>query len=173
MSMSKCSRLLRVPTRSLKQLSHIRTLTTSQPRLSEVKVDEHGIPLRPTWSVNELLSSYPKPTISPSTLRRIHELSALVPPVEGTDEHKQLTLEMENLVKLVEAVKLVDTSEIDQLALSKGEAVPDGRIWAEGTRIDLQADVTGRTGEEGQSLLRHAARTENGMYVVDTDRRRK
>ena len=118
-------------------------------------------------------SSYPKPTISPSTLRRIHELSALVPPVESTDEHKQLTLEMENLVKLVEAVKLVDTSEIDQLALSKGEAVPDGRIWAEGTGIDLQADVTGRTGEEGQSLLQHAARTENGMYVVDTDRRRK
>ncbi|CAL1701546.1 unnamed protein product [Somion occarium] len=142
---------------------------------SPVDTDAHGIPVRPTWSVNQLLTSYPKPTISPSTLERLHVLSALVPPAEGTEEHKQLSAEMENLVKLVEAVKLVDTSGVDKTRLSKSESVPDGRIWAEGTGIDLSGEVSVSETESpsGRVLLNHAARTENGMYVVDTDRRKK
>ena len=93
------------------------TLTSHRPNSNNaalkptVETDSHAIPTRPTWSVNELLSSYPKPQISPATLKHLHELSALIPPEEGTPEHAKLTAEMENLVKLVEAVKLVDVGE--------------------------------------------------------------
>ncbi|KZS98098.1 hypothetical protein SISNIDRAFT_481960 [Sistotremastrum niveocremeum HHB9708] len=87
------------------------------PSLPEVEVDELGVPVRPTWSVNELLSSYPKPTLSDEKFKRLHELSALVPPQEGTPEHAELKSRMEELIRLVEAVKLVDTSSVaDPLA---------------------------------------------------------
>lgn len=179
MSGSSCIRLLRLRFHDFKAkivYAQARYLSTSLPRTSspaKVKTDAHGIPIRPTWSVNELLNSYPKPTIIPPTLNRLHELSALIPPAEGSEEHKQLTLEMENLVKLVEAVKLVDTSDIDKVATEREEVVPDGRIWAEGTGIDIQHSQPDSETSSNQDLLQHAARTENGMYVVDTDRRRK
>lgn len=129
-------------------------------------VDATGIPLKPTWSVNALLSSYPRPTISPATLKRLHELSALIPPTEGTPEHARLMREMEELVKLVEAVKLVDVSNNGE----DGE-VPDGRIWAEGEGIPLElpADVEA---EDGRALLAHASRTTDGLYVVEADKPR-
>lgn len=180
MSVSTCLRPFGLHPRNLKYLvihTQTRSLTAPHSKVnSSVKVDAHGIPIRPTWSVNELLSSYPKPSISPSTLKKLHELSALTPPAEGTEEHKQLTLEMENLVKLVEAVKLVDTNDVDEISVSEGEAIPDGRIWPEGTGIDLEAGAARHSDADepsGQSLLQHAERTESGLYVVDTDRRRK
>ncbi|KAJ3484993.1 hypothetical protein NLI96_g5258 [Meripilus lineatus] len=139
--------------------------------------DEYGIPTQPTWSVNDLLSSYPKPTISPSKLQKLHALSALVPPEEGTPEHRKLTTEMENLVKLVEAVKLVDTTHLVAPESSASNDVPDGRIWAEGTGIDLESEAekmeSSLEGQAGHALLNHAARTSNGLYVVDSDRARR
>ncbi|KAH9999361.1 hypothetical protein BJV77DRAFT_1064268 [Russula vinacea] len=74
-----------------------------------VETDDCAIPLKPTWSVDELLSSYPRPTISSSALRRLHVLSALIPPEEGTSAHSRLTRELEDLVKLVESVRLFNT----------------------------------------------------------------
>ncbi|RPD66702.1 hypothetical protein L227DRAFT_1109 [Lentinus tigrinus ALCF2SS1-6] len=132
------------------------------------EVDSTGIPLSPTWSVHELLSSYPRPTISPAILKRLHELSALVPPSEGTTEHAKLTQEMEELVRLVEAVKLVDVSEV-----AEDGPVPDGRTWAsgEGVRLDAQAlekaQIVG-----GRALLEHASRTMDDLYVVQADKPR-
>ncbi|KAI0092458.1 hypothetical protein BDY19DRAFT_903275 [Irpex rosettiformis] len=137
-------------------------------------VDEDGIPLRPTWSVNELLSSYPRPTISPSTLKRMYKLSALVPPAEGTREHADITRELEDLVKLVEAVKLV---HVDEKVAYTDHGIPDGRIWEEGTGIPLEkSSKPGAVVKEeahGRALLEHAQRTHNGLYVVDKSSRRE
>ena len=135
------------------------------------EVDTTGIPLKPTWSVNALLSSYPRPTISPSTLKRLHELSALIPPAEGTPEHAKLTRELEELVKLVEAVKLVDVSEV-----AEEGSVPDGRIWASGEGVSLDAEAFAASEDtdaaNGRALLAHAARTMEGLYVVEADKPR-
>ena len=82
---------------------------------------------------------------------------------------------MENLVKLVEAVKLVDVG----LASKAAEAeVPDGRIWAEGTGIPLEYSGERMSPKDegevhGQALLAYASRTEDNLYVVDTDRAKR
>jgi hypothetical protein len=138
------------------------------PALAET--DSLGIPTAPTWSVNELLSSYPKPTISPATVNKLHRLSALIPPGEGTPEYATLTTEMEDLIKLVEAVRLVDVP-MEPASDNAERAVPDGRLWEEGVGIKLEEpqpemeDV-----ENGTALLKHAARTARGLYVVESDR---
>ena len=130
-----------------------------------IETDSCGIPLQPTWSVNELLSSYPSPTISTTTFKQLHALSALIPPEEGTLEHDELKRELEDLVKLVEAVKLVKVEEVYENG--------DGRIWAEGTGIPLSGSTTENAKSmEAPSLLRHATRIHDGFYVVDADRTR-
>ncbi|KAG6833834.1 hypothetical protein H0H87_011768 [Tephrocybe sp. NHM501043] len=120
------------------------------------ETDECGIPLEPTWSVHDLLSSYPKPTLSSATLTRLHELSALVHPQEGSHEHEKLKREMEELIKLVDAVKLVDTRGVRP------------------TSFELPDEQSPGFDDEpsGQSLLKNAARTKDGFYVVDSDRKR-
>ena len=102
MSLRRCCRSLR---RDLHGLNK-RFITLDSRTL--VETDTSGIPLKPTWSVHNLVSSYPKPTISSANFKRLHELSALHPPPEGTSEHEERKQELEDLVTLVEAVKLVD-----------------------------------------------------------------
>ncbi|KAJ7179398.1 hypothetical protein C8R46DRAFT_1073635, partial [Mycena filopes] len=55
-----------------------------------VDTDACGIPRRPTWSVNELLSFLPQNTL----------------------EYEKLKTGLEELIRLVEAVKMVDTEGI-------------------------------------------------------------
>ena len=144
------------------------SLSSKHTLHTTIETDEYGIPVRPTWSVNELLSSYPKPTISPATLKHLHTLSALIPPEEGSPAHAKLTEEIQDLVKLVEAVKLVNTDSVDD-----GNGVPDGRIWAEGIGIDLDAEPTPADENEvqGRDLLKHAKNvSQEGLYLVDSDR---
>ncbi|KAJ8086251.1 hypothetical protein AAF712_016243 [Marasmius tenuissimus] len=126
--------------------------------------DSLGIPLKPTWSVNDLLSSYPKPTISSATLSRLHNLSALIPPEEGTKEHEKLKSELEELIRLVEAVKLVNTDGV--VYEHWGPELGDG---AELTSEDVKEEGTEMSGRE---LLEYATKTEGGLYVVEADRRR-
>ena len=151
------------------RLTRLNSSLSSNPTLrTNVETDENGIPIRPTWSVNELLSSYPKPTISPATLKHLHTLSALIPPEEGSPEHAKLTEEMRDLVKLVEAVKLVNTDSVDD-----GSGVPDGRIWAEGTGIDLEAEPipVDENEVQGRDLLKYSkAVSPEGLYLIDSDR---
>ena len=151
------------------RLTRLNSSLSSNPTLrTDVETDENGIPIRPTWSVNELLSSYPKPTISPATLKHLHTLSALIPPEEGSPEHAKLTEEMRDLVKLVEAVKLVNTDSVDD-----GSGVPDGRIWAEGTGIDLEAEPipVDENEVQGRDLLKYSkAVSPEGLYLIDSDR---
>ena len=146
------------------------TCSKSYTASSKPQADSCGIPLHPTWSVHELLSSYPTPTITSSTLKRLHELSALVPPEEGTPEHDSLKRELEDLIKLVEAVKLVSLGD-NPGEVSAEKQIPDGRVWAEGTGIrstDVPAEADGEV--TGSTLLRFADRTSDGLYVVDADR---
>ena len=96
----------------------------------------------------------------------MHALSALIPPQEGSLEHETLKEELEDLVKLVEAVKLVHVED-------GGVAVNDGRIWAQDTGIPLSEEDMrdiDEDGAKGRDLLRHAARTSDDLYVVDAER---
>ncbi|KAF7980932.1 hypothetical protein HWV62_36151 [Athelia sp. TMB] len=143
-----------------------------QSSKATASTDTFGIPLKPTWSVNELLSSYPTPTITTATLNHLHKLSALTPPAEGTQEHANLKREMEELVRLVEAVKLADLGGASIGSSLEGE-IPDSRIWAEGSGVQpvlAQAHVPGDVG--GSDLLQFAARTSDNLYIVDADRRK-
>ncbi|KAG8218820.1 hypothetical protein J3R82DRAFT_4498 [Butyriboletus roseoflavus] len=74
----------------------------------QVATDACAIPMKPTWSLKELMSSYPSPSLSAVTFRRLHELSALIPPTQGTLEYDTTKKELDELVRLVEAVKLVN-----------------------------------------------------------------
>ncbi|KAF6762790.1 hypothetical protein DFP72DRAFT_567377 [Ephemerocybe angulata] len=135
---------------------------SSTPRL--VETDSLGMPLKPTWSVHELLSSYPSPKLPPDTLRKLYTLSALVPPEAGTPEHAKVTKELEEMVRLVEAVRLVTTQGV----------VVAGR----GEKEDMDRKHYGNPDDDredgyGQELLQHAARTVDGYYVVETDRTRR
>ncbi|KAK0230582.1 hypothetical protein IW262DRAFT_1453506 [Armillaria fumosa] len=124
---------------------------------TRTETDEFGIPLKPTWSVNELLSSYPTPTISPVTLNHLHDLAALIPPEEGSEKFGKVKGELEELVRLVEAVKLVDTAGVDLDAVTEETDNPQ-----------LNAPPLDAA---GRSLLKHAARTVDDFYVVDADKR--
>lgn len=148
------------------------TSSYSQGGPELVETDDCAIPLKPTWSVDELLSSYPRPTISSSALHRLHVLSALTPPEEGTSAHSRLTRELEDLVRLVESVRSFNAPR----ASSTVDTTLDSRIWAEGTGIDLQRVPPGDrdlVALDPVELLSRASRTESGFYVVHSDRARK
>lgn len=132
------------------------------------------VPSQPTWSVHELLSSYPRPSISPTTFEKLHHLSALIPPEEGSDEHMRLKHELEEMVRLVDAVRLVDTSSV----ATEDGIIPDGRVRPEEEGIMLasnsrEMEFEDPETESGTQLLKHASRTKNGCYVVEAERRRK
>ncbi|KAG6899771.1 hypothetical protein C0993_006997 [Termitomyces sp. T159_Od127] len=138
--------------------THSYSVARLHRRLFSVKheTDEYGIPLKPTWSVHELLSSYPKPTLSSATLTRLHKLSALQPPEEGSIEQEKLKGEMEELIRLVEAVKLVDTQGVHPTTFE----------------LQNQQAIPSEDEPSGRLLLQDATRTLNGFYVVDSDKRR-
>ena len=149
---------------------HLRYYTDSSRRNPPlVETDDCAIPLKPTWSVDDLLSSYPRPTISSSALDRLHVLSALIPPEEGTPEHTNLIRELEDLVKLVESVRLSNMPSDS----TPTQGVADARVCAENAGIDLQKVPSGAHDREAldpAELLSQASRTENGLYVMHSDR---
>lgn len=152
------------PLMSIIARRHSRTLRTLlQSR--QVATDACGIPLKPTWSLRELISSYPSPSLSSATFQRLHELSALIPPTEGTPEYDTTKKELDELVRLVEAVKLVNVNG------PTDSFIPDGCIWAENTGIPLTKEPLDEE-MQGTRLLHFANRTLEGMYVVETDRQR-
>ena len=123
--------------------------------------DDCGIPLQPTWSVNKLLSSYPSPKLSNETVHRLYGLSALEPPKEAK-EFDAVKENLEEMVKLVEAVRLVDTSSIEL----------SGHHWEEDD-ADRKTQVKDQSGKRGQELLKHSSNTKDGFYVVDAERNRR
>ena len=156
--------------RKVTRLSLRRFASDSSQKSPElVETDDCAIPLKPTWSVDDLLSSYPRPTISSPALHRLHILSALTPPEEGTPEYVKLSRELEDLVKLVESVRLFEGPG----ASSPVDTAVDARIWAEGTGIDLKKAAPGDRDQEAldpAELLSMASRTEKSLYVIYSDR---
>lgn len=130
--------------------------TTTRDITSE---DDFESLTKPSWSVHELLSTYPAPKLSPETLTRLHKISALKSPPEDSDAFAQLKCEMEELVRLVEAVKLVDTTGVSS----------DGRILPADRGIDLTIPPSSEgTPAEEKDILRHAAKAADGFYIADT-----
>lgn len=130
-------------------------------------VDELGVPLRATWSVKELLSTYPAPSLSHDTLTRLHRLSALNPPAQNSPDSESLRLELQELLRLVEAVRLVDTSTTP--GGTEHSDIPDSRIWAEGRGLDLDTpDAQHLKEAHGRALLKHARKHVDEQYVVET-----
>ncbi|KIY45867.1 hypothetical protein FISHEDRAFT_22808, partial [Fistulina hepatica ATCC 64428] len=123
--------------------------------------DDCGIPTEPSWSVKELLCSYPTPTISTATLHRLHELSALHPPPVDSPEFAEIKRDLEEMVRLVEAVKLVTTDPLGSEALVSNLPTPE-----------RSGHDSSQDGEQGTDLLKYASRTRDGYYVVEADRRR-
>lgn len=124
---------------------------------------------RPSWSVNDLLSTYPVPELSSAALVRLHKSSALVPPSESSKEFTQLKSEMQELIRLVEAVKLVDTTAVKD---AERGAVSDGKIWAQNRGININPPQDTRANTEkrssGRELLKHASKSVDGYFVVET-----
>lgn len=136
-----------------------RPVFETRASLRGYSTDSCGIPTAPTWSVKDLLSSYPSPTLSNQTFKKLYELSALIPPEESTPEYENVKHDLEEMIRLVEAVKLVDT---------------DG-VTVRGRKVEEDADkeyVISTTDNDGQALLQLASQTQNGFYVVESDRRR-
>lgn len=94
-------------------------------------------------------------------MKKLYTLSALVPPAEGTPEHAKVTSELEEMIRLVEAVRLVDTEGV--AVAGRGEVENMDRKHF-GNPEDVRKDGY------GQELLKHAARMVDGYYVVEADR---
>jgi hypothetical protein len=133
---------------------------------TKTAVDSLGVPLRATWSVEKLLSTYPAPVLSHDTLARLHRLSALQPPEQSSSKAETLRLELEELLRLVEAVKLVNTST---LGGPEHADIPDSRVWPEGRGIALDEPGPKHLDEvHGKDLLKHARKHVDEQYVVET-----
>jgi len=124
------------------------------------EVDSCGIPIQPTWSVHQLLESYASPKLSPATIDRLYELSALVPPKKHTLQYENMKKDLENMVKLVEAVKQMNTNGVSLTGRGEKE---DG---------DRTQQILQFGGEHGQTLLKYATCTENDLYTVEAERKR-
>ncbi|KAJ4472169.1 hypothetical protein J3R30DRAFT_1044184 [Lentinula aciculospora] len=147
-------------------ISRSRTLKNVSRLDPKNEVDSFGLPTKPLWSVNALLSSYPEPELSASTFKLLHELSALTPPEEGTPQYVGLKRELEELIRLVEAVRLVNTQGIQPVELRpllRDGAEEDG---------DLHNDEETEDLEMGRALLKYASRTSDDFYVVEADKKR-
>lgn len=122
-----------------------------------------AVPAEPTWSVKELLASYPAPTLEPAMLERLHKMAALRPPPYDSEDFESLRTQLSEMIRMVEAVKLVDIPD----AL-KGSEIPDGRIWPEGRGMSFAQDPISNVNSDpsGHALLEKAANVANNGYIV-------
>ncbi len=133
--------------------------------MHETQDDDLKHLVRPTWSVHELLSTYPAPKISDAMLVKLHKVSALIPPPEDSPAFAKRKHQLEELIRLVEAVRLVDVNTGD------GTGISDGRVLAQGRPID--APDTGPEScapqvSEEPNILQHATRSVDGYYIVES-----
>ena len=90
----------------------------------------------------------------------MYELSALAPPKRDTLQYEKMKKDLEDMVKLVEAVKDVNTNGV--FLVGRGQKEDEDRMQ-QNSQLE---------GEHGQTLLKYAARTENRFYAVDAERKR-
>ncbi len=153
----------------------LRRLYTNKPPRKPTDVDDYGFPLEPTWSVEGLLTSYEGDAplkLDDASLERLHTLSALVPPKVGSEERAKLQRELEELMKLVNAVRVAPVA-----TNTTTEGIPDGRIYPTATVFRLK-DVEGeREVEEldetnGLVLLKHRQADQKRYEIPNLGQRR-
>jgi Asp-tRNA(Asn)/Glu-tRNA(Gln) amidotransferase C subunit len=83
----------------------------------------------------------------------------LIQPEEGTPEYQNVKHDLEEMIRLVEAVRLVDT---------KGVTVRGRKVEEDS---DREYNVP-TLDNDGQALLQLASQTQHGFYVVESERRR-
>jgi hypothetical protein len=136
----------------------------AKPKSAPVRgpVNEVGVPLSATWSVRELLDSYSSPSLDDQTFEKIHRLSALIPPDRGTEEREILRKELQDLVRLVNAVRVAEVPQ------GKEGEIPDGRIYPIPREIDLYAveGVQQEPQANGRELLKHSQIGSETAYVL-------
>ena len=115
----------------------------------------------------------------------MYQLSALIPPDENTLEFANVKQELEQMVRLIEAVKFVDTATIVAttaiLESEEGDSlssIPDGRVCATEKGMALSSNTRDVEFEEtdiesGTVLLKYASRKTLGMYIVETEKQRR
>ena len=157
-------------TRCLPRGSATRLSSSRSPGVDDTQDDGLKHLVRPTWSVHELLSAYPAPRISDTVLEKLHKVSALIPPPKESPAFAKRKHQLEELIRLVEAVRLVNVNTVD------GSVVPDGRVLAQGYPIDAPDTRTEscvpQVSEE-PNIMQHATRSVDGYYIVETPPSRK
>lgn len=137
----------------------------SDPLRPDVEVDELGLPIKHEVSASTNRYYNPDPvSLNRAQLVKLHKLSALTPPEEGSAEETKLLQELGHLIGLMDVVKDVNLpqnpKDLSELLKSFGqsEQVFDGTNMA-------REKPSGDEGLQGRDLLQYAARTERGLYV--------
>lgn len=151
------------------------TSKSASVQQTEVPVDGDGIPLAATYSFTAFLSSLPSPQLTDEQYIHLHKLAALVPPSKGTSDFKSSKLKFQDMIRLVEGVRQVESNpNLSDLELETDKRVSDSRIWPEGEGIPLDWDRDTRetledkeSSHDGRTLLKLASNTHSaGYYIV-------
>lgn len=149
-----------------------RTYTTlpSAPRPPKpsraVPVDSLCIPLSPPYSIASFI---PNPTpLSREYLIKLHRLAALRPP--DTEEGWAKLDELGGLVAIMEGVRLVDTSALDEHMHEDDGMLVDGRVRERGAAVEEPEGGRAREGEMDLLGLAEVTVEAGGgkYYVVKT-----
>jgi Asp-tRNA(Asn)/Glu-tRNA(Gln) amidotransferase C subunit len=139
--------------------------TTFNPLRPDVKVDELGLPVDPQVSPSTARYYNPSPVdLTREQLHKLHKLSALKPPQEGSPEETKLMEELGGLIGLMDVVKEVslpqDPKELAELLKGFGQSE---QVF-DGTNMTREKP-TSTSMLKGRELLKYAAKSERGLYV--------
>lgn len=146
-----------------------RPKSTHNPLKPSVETDELGLPLTPAPIP---IPDIPKSSISRETLVKLHRLSALNPPEEGSPEEMQLKAELGELLGLMDIVKDVEMpqGEVDLRQLlteGVGEVVIDEKVAEAGAGVQkarMEEKLEHRE-KHGKELLDWATRRVGDYYA--------
>lgn len=122
-----------------------------------VQVDDYGIPIKPSYSVNAFLDSLPSPAISDEQYMHLHKLAALRPPELGTAEFSEKKQALEAMVRLVEGVREGKHRE----RMQKEGGIPDGRPRPHNDAIPLDWDKVEKDQLERRKRKEQPAQSED------------
>lgn len=156
--------------------------TYPDPLAPDIATTPLGLPIDPIPLPSKLSSSSSSShtrtrTLSRTELERLHRLSALNPPAEGSNEEATLLRELGELVALMDQVKDVQLNGMDEegfgnleglLTEGVGEVVLDeeeGHEW--GPNASIERGVTGGSSQEaGETGARAVSEGEAGVRGV-------
>lgn len=147
-----------------------------------LELDAEGLlPRGSRWSIRRLLESQPRVNLSSHQLQHLYKLSALNPPAQDSQAEQSIKAELEEMIRLVEAVRRAPSSSLKSVEAAQqetGQTLPDGRVWPEGHGMPLELDwgtpsksKTQSTDEISPShILKLAKKTHKGFYTAPSPR---